>query len=198
MNEDLYKVLLYFDGSRYSLSAAVYTANLFNRLSNMSLTILHVQETIKGARPEDYNLMELWSAGPNLEWKNALLEKEESDQLDLCSKLFTKLNEVFWGKGLSITQEVIFANPTIPDTVEAIIEYATKKNFELIIMGTRGPSSLKGLMYGSLAHSVLNKSHIPVLLIKKLPQEFIDHFCADLSEESKLVRKDHLYLAKTM
>ena len=50
-------------------------------------------------------------------------------------------------------------------------------------MGTRGLSSLKGLIFGGLAHKVLNKSAIPVLLIKKLPQEFIDSFLSDSKQE---------------
>jgi len=198
MNEvDPFKVLLYFDGSLHSLSAAVYTANLFNRIPNMSLTIVYVQEHVKGARLEDHNLMEIWSTDPNLDWKKDLLEKLNYESQ--FSKIIAKINETFLGKGLNITQQVIFANPNIPDTVEAIINYATKKEFELIIMGTRGPSSFKGLMYGSLAHSVLNKSDIPVLLIKKLPQEYIDRFCSTLPESTGVKgRRDHLYLAKTM
>ena len=201
MNEvNPYKVLLYFDGSLHSLSAAVYTANLLNRIPNTSLTILHVLENVKGTKQEEYNLMEIWSTDPNLEWQKRLLEKVELNYEGKYSRILAKIKENFFAKGRNVTQKVIFANPNIPDTVEAIINYSTKKEFELIIMGTKGPSSLKGLMYGSLAHSVLNKSDIPVLLIKKLPQEFIDRFCADPPGKSDPVkgRRDHLYLAKTM
>ena len=201
MNEvNPYKVLLYFDGSLHSLSAAVYTANLLNRIPNTSLTILHVLENVKGTKQEEYNLMEIWSTDPNLEWQKRLLEKVELNYEGKYSRILAKIKETFFAKGRNVTQKVIFANPNIPDTVEAIINYSTKKEFELIIMGTKGPSSLKGLMYGSLAHSVLNKSDIPVLLIKKLPQEFIDRFCADPPGKSDPVkgRREHLYLAKTM
>ena len=67
----------------------------------------------------------------------------------------------------------------IHDKVEAIVDYATKNSFELIIMGSRGLSTLKGFVFGSLAHTVLNKSPLPVLLIKKLPQDYIDNFLAE-------------------
>lgn len=59
-------------------------------------------------------------------------------------------------------------------------------------MGTRGLTSLKGLIKSSLAHSVLNKSDIPVLLIKELPQEFIDRYCTGVDSEG------HCYLPKIM
>ena len=91
-------------------------------------------------------------------------------------KSCTKTSEIFTERGLDVCHHIIYCNPNIPDTVDAILDYATKKSFALIIMGTRGLTSLKGLIYGSLAYTMLNKSPIPVMLVKKLPQDFIDSF----------------------
>ncbi|AET66327.1 universal stress protein UspA-like protein [Desulfosporosinus orientis DSM 765] len=194
------KVLLYFDGSEHSLSAAVYTANLFNRIPNMNLTIVHVQENVEGAKLENDNLMEIWSSDPITDWQINLLNRIDLKKRGEYSKIIARTNEILFETGLDVKQQVIFANPNIPDIVEAIINYGEKKEFELIIMGTRGPSSLKGLMYGSLAHSVLNKSDIPVLLIKKLPQEFVDRFCSAPSGRSTRAkgRRDHLYRVRSI
>ncbi|HBW35972.1 universal stress protein [Desulfosporosinus sp. BICA1-9] len=198
----LLKVLLYFDGSRHSFSAAVYTANLFNRIPNMSLTVLHVRENVEGSKQEEYNLMEIWSTDLNSDWAKSLLEKVDVDKRSQYSEIIAKTNQIFSERGHNVNQQIIFANANIPDTVDAIIDYATNKGFELIIMGTRGLTSLKGLIYGSLAHSVLNKSDIPVLLIKKLPQEFVDGFCSSSSGKSSSPRtkerSDHLHLAKSI
>lgn len=178
-----FKVLLYFDGSQHSLSAAVYTADLFDRIPDMQLTILQIQENVEGTKLEECNLMEIWSSTPSIdttpsvEQNKSLLEKAQYNHKNQHSKIIAKINKIFFETGLNVKQKTLFANSNIPDTADAIIDFATKKHFELIIMGTRGPSSLKGLVYGSLAHYVLNKSNIPVLLIKKLPHEFIDSFC---------------------
>ncbi|MCO1600527.1 universal stress protein [Desulfosporosinus nitroreducens] len=199
MNGNPLKVLLYFDGSEHSLSAAVYTANLFNRIPNMHLTIVHAQENIQGSKLENSNLREIWSTDLILDWEKTLLDKVEFKHKSQYSKIIAKTHEIFFEAGQNVNQQVIFANSNIPDTVEAIINFATKKEFELIIMGTRGPSSLKGLVYGSLAHSVLNKSDIPVLLIKKLPQEFVDRFCSSPSGKNRgKGRRNHLYWVKTI
>lgn len=194
------KVLLYFDGSEHSLSAAVYTANLFSRIPNMDLTIIHVRENVEGAKLENSNLMEIWSSNPVMDWQTSLLDQIGLHQRGEYSKIIAKTNEILFKTGLDVKQQVVFANPNISDTVEAILDYAEKKEFELIIMGTRGPSSLKGLMYGSLAHSVLNKSDIPVLLIKKLPQEFVDRFCSSPIGSSARTkgRRDHLYQLRSI
>ncbi|AFQ42711.1 universal stress protein [Desulfosporosinus meridiei] len=195
MNQgNLFKVLLYFDGTPHSLSAAVYTADLLKRIPHMSLNIVHAQESVEGVFiPGEYNLMGQWSS-------DLCSVKQEVNKASQDSKIIAKINEIFFKTGQDVSQEVIFANSNIPDIVDSIIDYSTKQRPELIIMGTRGPSSFKGLMHGSLAHSVLNKSKIPVLLIKKLPQEFIDEFCSSSSEKSgrRKGRRNHLYEVKTI
>lgn len=198
MNSDnIFRVLLYFDGSQHSFSAAVYTATLVNKIPSMHLTIVQVQERSK---EDDYILNKIWSDDPNLYWSKSLLEKVDSNQRSQYSEIISKTSEIFSERGHYVNQQIIFANDNIRDTAEAIIDYATRKECKLIVMGTRGPSSLQGLMHGSLAHKVLNKSDISVLLVKKLPQDFIDRFCSSPSGENTRVkgRRGHLYLAKTM
>jgi len=179
-NSKSLKVLLYADGSPHSFSATVYAASLFSSLSNMQLTILHIHESVQGSIEGEYNLMETWSSNPNTDWVEHLIDDEDSDQGREYFEILATTNKIFSKRGQNVNRQVIYSNYNIPDITEAILNYANKKNFELIIMGTRGLNSLKGLIYGSLAHSVLNKSNIPVLLIKKLPQEFIDSYrCVD-------------------
>lgn len=169
------KVLLYADGSPHSFSATVYAASLFSSIPNMELTVLHIQESVRGSIGGDYNLLESWSSNPSSDWVEHLVD-EDSDTGMEYSRILTVTNKIFSKRGQNVNRQVIYSNYNIPDITDAILSYATKRNYELIIMGTRGLTSLKGLIYGSLAHSVLNKSDIPVLLIKKLPQEFIDDY----------------------
>lgn len=173
------KVLLYADGSPHSFSATVYAASLFSSLPNMQLTVLHIKESVQGSILGDYNLLEAWSSNPNTDWVQH--SEEDTDKEMESSEILSITNKIFSKRGHNVNRQVIYSNYNIPDITEAIITYANKKNFELIIMGTRGLTSLKGLIYGSLAHSVLNKSNIPVLLIKKLPQEFIDDYRKEIN-----------------
>lgn len=172
------KVLLYSDGTKHSFSASVYSANLFNNIPNMELTILNIQENVEGSLEGDYNLMESWSTSPHLNWEKHLEDEADVGKRSQYSEIMTKTIEIFTKRGHNVNKKVIYSNYNVSDTVEAILNYATNYGFELIIMGTRGLTSLKGLIHGSLAHSVLNKSDIPVLLIKKLPQEFVDRYCS--------------------
>ena len=187
-NTDTLKVLLYSDGTQHSFSAAVYAANLFYSIPNMQLTVLHVQEGVEGAMGEDSGLMGTRPTNPDLDWVKHLMGQADSEKIRQYSDILAKTNEIFLERGHDVQQHVIYSKIGISDISKTILSYATKNEFRLIIMGTRGLTSLKGLINGSLAHSVLNKSDIPVLLIKKLPQEFIDRYCTNADNEG------HCYL----
>lgn len=171
------KVLLYSDGTKHSFSAAVYTANLFCNIPNMQLTVINIQENAEGSIKGDVNLLETWSNSTHLNWEKHLVDEADSVRRKQYSDILNKTKKIFSERGHNVQQKVIYSNYNISDTVEAILGHARNYGFELIIMGTRGLTSLKGLIHGSLAHSLLNKSEIPVLLIKKLPQEFVDRYC---------------------
>jgi len=50
--------------------------------------------------------------------------------------------------------------------IESIIEYATQKNIDLIVIGTRGRTGLKKFFMGSVANSVVQHAHCSVLLVR--------------------------------
>lgn len=51
------------------------------------------------------------------------------------------------------------------NTVDIILKHAKEKNVDLIIMGTKGASGLKAVLFGSITESVIEKSDLPVLAI---------------------------------
>lgn len=176
-NSNMLKVLLYFDGSQHSFSAAVYAANLMRNIPDMHLTVLQVHEDTEGSTRGES--IEIWPASPSSYWVKNLINEADSEKKMQYTGLMAKTNELFLERGYDIDQQVIYSDPDISDKADAIISYASENAYELIIMGTRGLTSLKGLIHGSLAHTVLNKSDIPVLLIKKLPQQFVDNYCSN-------------------
>ncbi|ODA38976.1 universal stress protein [Desulfosporosinus sp. BG] len=206
MNDSKFKVLLYSDGSHQAFSAAVYTAMLLEEMPNMHLTIIQEQDSDEGSpgieyswkelRPKykryywacstekEYHWIDTWPASPTKQWmKNVLNETLEAKQQ--YAVILAKTNEIFAKRKLDVTHEVLCCNSSlsdpsdIADTVNVIVDYATKHTFELVIIGSRGHSALKGVIFGSLSHGVLDKSPIPVLLIKKLPQDLIDDYLSN-------------------
>ncbi len=47
-----------------------------------------------------------------------------------------------------------------------IVDYAKKQKCDMIIMGSRGMGSIREMFLGSTAHYVLDKSKIPVMIVK--------------------------------
>ncbi|WP_407309166.1 universal stress protein [Desulfosporosinus sp. SB140] len=177
MTDKLFKVLLYSDGSHQAFSAAVYTATLLNKMPNMHLTVVQVQESDEGAVNPEINWAENWPISPTSEWKKRVVDQSDQATKSQYEKILSRTKDIFTEREENISFQVIYCNPSISETVEALIDYATQRSFKLIIMGTRGLTTLKGLIFGCLAHNLLNRSPIPVLLVKKLPQEFIESYC---------------------
>lgn len=50
--------------------------------------------------------------------------------------------------------------------VESILDVAKAEQADLIVMGSRGKTDLKGLILGSTAHSLLHAAPCPVLLVR--------------------------------
>lgn len=49
---------------------------------------------------------------------------------------------------------------------EYVVEFANNRPFDLIVIGGRGHSRIRELLLGSVAHSTVHKSKIPVLVVK--------------------------------
>jgi len=154
-----FKVLLYSDGSVHSLSAAVYAATLMKIMPEMALTILYVREKFEGSTGIE-------SSG----WYVYDAEAEKQTR-----EILQKTNEIFVSRGCRVNQRIRYGSTTVSDIADAIIEYAVENDCKLIIMGARGPIDFKSFLFGGLAQTVFNRSAIPVLLIKKLPREFLDN-----------------------
>lgn len=52
------------------------------------------------------------------------------------------------------------------DPAKAIVSRARREKADLLVMGSRGLGALKGLMLGSVSHSVAQQAKIPVVLVK--------------------------------
>lgn len=75
-------------------------------------------------------------------------------------KLLLQARELI-GESIPIHDELLFGSPA-----ESILNVATNRGCDLIIMGTRGISGLRGLLLGSQFHKVISLSECPVLAVK--------------------------------
>jgi len=157
MNGAKFNVLLYSDESQSAFSALVYSAILMMNMPNMTLTVVKIKESNLGSIKAENTNHDSWPISHESEWINNVLD-------------------IFSIRKVDIHHQVIYCNPNIPDTVDALLEYARKKSIELIVIGTGEFKTLKGLIFGSLAHTLQNKSPLPVLLVKNFSEDFLDSY----------------------
>lgn len=135
------KILVPMDGSKgsfHALGEAICLARQFNALIT-GLYVLHVA----------YD-------SPDL-----IYVPETQNRLKKVEKFLENAKKQAIENKIVFTKEILFGHES-----KKIIDFAQKEKFDLIVMGSRGLSPIKRMILGSVANSVVNKSKIPVLVVK--------------------------------
>ncbi len=61
---------------------------------------------------------------------------------------------------------VFHGKTTTGDSATEIVNFSKRSKFDIIVMGARGLGSVKGAFLGSVSHTVVNRSNIPVLIVR--------------------------------
>ncbi|SPF54532.1 conserved hypothetical protein [Candidatus Desulfosporosinus infrequens] len=206
-----FNVLLYSDGSQQALSAAVYTATLLKNMPNMDLTIVQIKESNEGTMGTEYSWKELrkkfkryywgyaqgtetgwiehWPVGPRTGWLS-LVSNESNLEINCHhDEVLRKIKNIFSKNKNNIKHQILYSNTSISDatnTADLILDYATKNSFGLIIMGEQESTTPNWLHFGNLPQTVRNKSTIPVVLVKKLPEDFVDTYLLERKKSQQI------------
>lgn len=138
------RILLAYDGSEHSQRAAGIAGELARACGDVRIYIVCVQDMIPYGLGESYILI------------NELIDEQTRRGKNLLRDAAKII-----GEGLEIQDELLFGSPA-----EQILEMAEKHQCDLIIMGTRGVSGLRGLLLGSQIQKVISHADCPVLAVK--------------------------------
>ena len=145
------KILVPLDGSKSSKKALELAVSLARRFSG-GLVLFHAEELVYyGAPVPDYMG---WSSSLTGETMKALHERG--------NKVLEEAKTVAAKEVPSVETRLVIGSPAA-----AICAAAEKESCDLIVMGSRGLSDVKGMFLGSVSHAVLQRSKCPVLLIKE-------------------------------
>ena len=134
------KILVQIDGSECSLNAAKYAIKLAKdkMLSYLVSTLLQA-----------YGIASILS-GYSSTRESAILV-QGSEGYDKKGKYCRAKTEIF---------------TDVKSIVGSILDYATSKDIDLIVIGTKGRTGLKRFLMGSVANGVVQHAHCPVLLVR--------------------------------
>jgi nucleotide-binding universal stress UspA family protein len=148
------KILVAIDGSQPSIDAADYAIEMAKKNNNSQLIALTVLDTSTPRR-----LSSSFITAPTYGLKE--LEEERNRAQKWLELISNKVQEI--EKNIQYKAEIIEGSISVEGT---IVDYAENENIDLIVIGTRGRSSIKRMLLGSVASKVVTYATCPVLVIK--------------------------------
>ncbi|MCX6081501.1 MAG: universal stress protein [Chloroflexi bacterium] len=136
-------ILLAVDGSEHALHTAKMAGELARTMKAETVRVVVV-----------YNNIPSYLGEPNMQ---TILDKRLHDANIILEAALKALGEI---PG-EIHTELIEGTPA-----EAVIEIATIRKADVIVMGSRGMSSLAGLLLGSTSQKVVAHAPCPVLVMR--------------------------------
>jgi nucleotide-binding universal stress UspA family protein len=142
----MFKVLIPVDGSPSSLRAVEHVITLTKRVGDkVEILLVNVQPPV--------DAWEVKRFLPETEVQ-AMQESKGGDSL-------AEARRKFEAAGVAYTPTVLLG-----PVAETLVAHAREQNCDGIIMGTRGESTLRELLVGSVAHDVIRLADRPVTLVK--------------------------------
>ncbi|MEM3556758.1 MAG: universal stress protein [Conexivisphaerales archaeon] len=138
------KIVVGYDGSDHSRAAI----DFFKKIDEMKASEVHLVMVIDFASLYSYGVDIPQTIYDSIRTKDEASLEEEVKNLK---------NEGYNARGV-----LLEGSPA-----DAIMEYSNKNGISLIIVGSRGLSSFKSLLLGSVSAKLVHESKIPVLVVKK-------------------------------
>lgn len=136
------KILLAADGSGHSVRAAKKAAELAKLSGNSEITVVYV---IDGQTSKEDVLH-----NPD----RSVVEEKRRLRLQPVTSLFNS-------EDLNFKLEKLLGEPG-----PAIVEYANKNEFDIVVVGSRGLNGLQEMVLGSVSHKVAKRVKAPVMIVK--------------------------------
>jgi nucleotide-binding universal stress UspA family protein len=140
------KILVPIDGSEYSINAAKYATRIAKD-ENAKLFCIHVMASVPYGRATSQPAIDKY-----------FKDKEK------VQSWFDKVKDMAKNEGIPELKTETFTY--VKSVIGSIIDYATRKDIDLIVIGTRGRTGLKRFLMGSVANGVVQHADCSVLLVR--------------------------------
>ena len=144
------KILVPVDGSESSGKALSFAADIAEKykakLSVLFVAPHKVDDGLRHFATHEYNLKD----------EGAITTISEKIGKSTINRMVNKLKS-----NILINPVVLFGDPA-----SRIVEYSTACDFDMIVMGSRGLGSIKGIMMGSVSHKVSRKVECTFVSVK--------------------------------
>jgi nucleotide-binding universal stress UspA family protein len=161
----IHHVLVPTDGSEFAERAVRFSAQVADRRHEAEVTVVYVHLRVRPV-VQEHATVEV-PGEPRHDVPMAPVHDEtDSDELVHAQEIVDAAVAVI--KGLVTSPDVMVSGRVVVDdrVDDGILKVAEETKADIIVMGTRGLSTLRGAIMGSVSHAMIEKAQCPVLIVK--------------------------------
>jgi nucleotide-binding universal stress UspA family protein len=159
----IHQVLVPTDGSENAERAVRFSAQVADRRQQAEVTVVYVHLQVPPAAHPGASVLE-----PEQPLQEVRLLYDESDSEELVHARDIVDRAVAEIKSLVTSPDVTVSGRVVVDSRvdQGVLRVAGEIKADIIVMGTRGLSTLRGAIMGSVSHALIEKATCPVLIVK--------------------------------
>jgi nucleotide-binding universal stress UspA family protein len=159
----IHHVLVPTDGSEYAERAVRFSAQVADRRHEAEVTVLYVHLRVQ---PISQVMASVQGPGEPLQEIPRLHVETDVEELvhaqEIVDRAVAEIKSLVTSPDVTVTGRVV-----VDDRVdEGVLKVANEIKADIIVMGTRGLSTLRGAIMGSVSHALIEKATCPVLIVK--------------------------------
>ena len=144
-------ILVCTDGSEQSIKAVNKAAFISEHLKGVVVTLIHVY----------YLDTAIISPHANGYVTGEILQRIDGEKKEKGRKILEEAAKVFEQKNIIVNTILTKGHPAT-----TIIEAASKGNFDLVVIGSRGLGGLKKMLLGSVSNAVAQEVETTIMIVK--------------------------------
>jgi nucleotide-binding universal stress UspA family protein len=158
----IHHVLVPTDGSENAERAVRFSAQVADRRQQAEVTVVHVYLQV----PSTHIGMAVLQPEQPFEEMGSLSHELSADEQAHAQEIVDHAVELI--RSLVTSPDVTVSGRVVVDTRidDGILKVAGETQADIIVVGTRGLSTLRGAIMGSVSHALIEKAHCPVLVVK--------------------------------
>jgi len=159
----IHQVLVPTDGSENAERAVRFSAQVADRRQQAEVTVVYVHLQVPPATHQGVSLTESEQRAQAVQPLNEEPDNEELVHArEIVDRAVAEIKSLVTSPDVSVAGRVV-----VDDRVEnGILRVADEMDADIIVMGTRGLSTLRGAIMGSVSHAMIEKATCPVLIVK--------------------------------
>ena len=159
----IHHVLVPTDGSEYAERAVRFSAQVADRRQQAEVLVIYVHLRMQ---PASQGGASVQVPGQPIQEKTSLDVETDDDELTHAKGIVdfavSEIKSLVTSPDVTVTGRVVVDNRVD----DGVLKVADETKADIIVMGTRGLSTLRGAIMGSVSHALIEKAKCPVLIVK--------------------------------